>query len=527
MKQSIEQKLLGLVKHRNTLAPINKLPAELSLEVLRMSAGHPLGTLFEHNLRSLSRVQSRWWREISSCAYFWTHLWVGDPIKVTELKVQRSLNAPLDLRFHGGATKEQVTKFVSLVMPHSHRWQNLSFVGDEMDQLLPFLEAEAPLLEELVLEEYGLHRTLRFVGGSRLRLVQLVRTNLEDWGALGTSLTDLHIEDVAVPATFAPKLLQVLHINPHLTSVFLDDLKQTNAEAALVSTTPIALPYLTHLHLAHIPFRLALILLSNIQAEDIDDLWIEHGEFEGELLLHELVRPRGDGQGRLTKVFMTAGIDVVSLNADGTRFYVEGSTGQDLRLQVNLVIPRESLLQYGPSFPFARPEYKGTLRFAWKNPPGFGDGGESELAIGLNELLDLFPGITDFELASRPERAIQALRCLRSPAVAEENRWYCPKLERIVLWPAGISALPSDEAWSEIMEEVARTVEVRRGSGVLPVRSAQHCTPRRLSDTASGRSSVRLKVGSHYGCEKLPPPSWLIIPYTTCPYRHRRVLKSA
>lgn len=99
----IDHKIADLAKVRNSLVPINRLPVELASEVLARVVP---GIVSMRRLRKLAGVQTRWRDIILSHVSFWCNIDVRDPLKVVDLKLRRSGNAPLTISQYGGGDED-------------------------------------------------------------------------------------------------------------------------------------------------------------------------------------------------------------------------------------------------------------------------------------------------------------------------------------------------------------------------------------------------------------------------------------
>lgn len=88
------------------------------------------------------------------------------------MNLERSQNATLDVRC-ADEPDDLIDHFLSLAMPHAHRWRRLEYIGgSELDGgIKTYLESENPLLVELrmVAGSFEGYDTIRFGGAPQLR----------------------------------------------------------------------------------------------------------------------------------------------------------------------------------------------------------------------------------------------------------------------------------------------------------------------------------------------------------------------
>lgn len=149
----INDRLMVLRKQQNAIAPINRLPAELTVDIMRRSAtfGHAAAT----TRRLLSSVQTRWWHIIEDNGCFWNTISCTSTLEEVDLSLLKSGNTPLHIDVGEGTINYDLEAFMIAVEPYTDQWKTFSIAEGDFDTVKPYLEVPTPLLETLDATEYN------------------------------------------------------------------------------------------------------------------------------------------------------------------------------------------------------------------------------------------------------------------------------------------------------------------------------------------------------------------------------------
>ncbi|KAG8951516.1 hypothetical protein FRC04_006048 [Tulasnella sp. 424] len=136
-------------KTKASNSPLDRIPVETVIKIVRLSLlqvdYHPL--IIMRRVEELRLVDTYWATCIDQCPTFWTHITSqANPARYT-LWLEKSQNAPL----HVDCRSDD--KFIELLLPHTDRWQSLTFFSSSPNAW-SHLTRPAPQLQELDL--YGL-----------------------------------------------------------------------------------------------------------------------------------------------------------------------------------------------------------------------------------------------------------------------------------------------------------------------------------------------------------------------------------
>ncbi|THH17498.1 hypothetical protein EW146_g3328 [Bondarzewia mesenterica] len=272
---TLEDELLILRSHRNSLAPISRLPVEL------------LATIFLHykilqqkednrsrkethppNWLAITYVCSRWRQVSITCSCLWTDLVIHR--QWTRVMLNRSRSAPLVIHIETaliGLPRPRPPRgmpLVQLALEHVHRARELKLIGyySILADLLHQLTSPAPLLTYLSLTCYGSRQLLlteALFGGVTPPGLRVI--DLHDCGIQWTSrifhegITSLTI--MSSPLSQRPTIEQILAGLSKMTqleTLAIDTLPRVPEGTFSLpplesSSTPVILPVLSHLHL--------------------------------------------------------------------------------------------------------------------------------------------------------------------------------------------------------------------------------------------------------------------------------------
>lgn len=153
----VRGKTAGWLRHRNSLAPIHRLPVEL-LEiifhfVLFASSGRRRRR-YVARLNALRSVSWKWHNIIDGAPPFWTQLSSRDHIDFTREALQRSQAHSLQLKYIGEPWKEGTAPFWEDVFVHLERWEHVAVQSPHGMVIKQYLSTPAPRLKGLVLSDF-------------------------------------------------------------------------------------------------------------------------------------------------------------------------------------------------------------------------------------------------------------------------------------------------------------------------------------------------------------------------------------
>ncbi|KAG9045883.1 hypothetical protein FS837_005514 [Tulasnella sp. UAMH 9824] len=153
----VRGKTAAWLRHRNSLAPIYRLPAEL-LElifhfVLFASSGRRRRQ-YVARLNALRSVSWKWHDIINGAPPFWTQLSSRDHINFTREALQRSQAHPLQLKYVGKLWIVETGSFWKDVSVHRERWEHVAVQSPEWMVARYYISISAPRLKRLVLSDF-------------------------------------------------------------------------------------------------------------------------------------------------------------------------------------------------------------------------------------------------------------------------------------------------------------------------------------------------------------------------------------
>ncbi|KAG8942873.1 hypothetical protein FRC04_003448 [Tulasnella sp. 424] len=252
---SVRDRTVKLIRERNTLIPIGKLPAELLGLIFYLVLFTPSGrrwSRFVPRITTLGAV-CRWWRDIvQQTPSFWAQISSTDHADFVSEALERSHQVPLHLTYIGRYADGPKSPFLDKALPHLHRWESVAIHQPNVIAVATYFSLPAPALKALrlstrseqatqpvvfgnlfggVLENLEEFRVAswkeidwRVVSCRRLRVLDIERENFLDMGVIFNILS-------ANPSLEVLRL-HTLHFNPYTTpnplqaSIYLDHLKE-------------------------------------------------------------------------------------------------------------------------------------------------------------------------------------------------------------------------------------------------------------------------------------------------------------
>lgn len=468
IKQSVDRQIIRLTKQRNAMAPINKLPTELSIDILEASLSwiSRSDSAWEKRLHELSTVQTRWWQQITARASLWTQFRARDPLRLTQLKVERSRDAMIDVDCGEDLPDDYVDRIWPIVLSRAHRWRTFRFRHDTVLQRLPTLRVIAPALEELEIEDYNDQSVIDLAGCNQLRRLELCQVTLENWGVL-RHLTSIRINTVSVSSGFDAQIWKALCASPHLENLSMEDIEGGSASGPeLQPSAAIHLPRLANLYLANSPLSTTLLLQRSIRAENVTDFHVSHRD-GGDEIFADLVRPRGRKPSPLSQAFKVAGVNwaMLSIGPPGHELWLEGSVDSLCTVTAGVNIELTTFMELAPLLPFAGSSFSHPIQLHCMKSREPVD----NETITLFDLLNVIPNVTELHLSPETEHAIPVFEFLAEPQ-EDDDEWPCPELKEIVI-RSELDSRTNEGDWEIFMAHLAQMVESRSNSGAVPVRA--------------------------------------------------------
>lgn len=456
LKRTIEKKLVDLAAKHNMLIPINKLPAELTVEILHNARLWSTG----HYLSSLCAVQVHWWHLINTTPSFWTYIGLyGTSSSWIKHKLQCSGSAPLTIDCGLPSLSNHLQWFLPAVNMHISRWRSFRFVGKNIaNHLGQTFKSETPSLQSISLHERFQQSSIQFAGSPHLQHIHFEKILPTGWGAF-RNLISFGIEDAVVEASFNITILGILDACPALSEFTLASIVPPNAEALTIPPPlSISLPHLTSMKLNDIPLSTILTILNNLQASTLTHFQVSNDDFEGaHQVLAKLVDTPSSGQSQLSQIFATAGVTLVRLGNQGHQLYLEaGIELTDPMIIISLIIPITILQNLLHLVPFAGSAYQHQLEVSCGFQLQLDHGVDS---LSMVDVLTIFPNMTRLELEGVTENAMSAISYLSE---VQEECWPCQRLEEIQLVTCFIRSVLYHGTWHTVRTKIARMLEARQ-----------------------------------------------------------------
>lgn len=113
---------------------------------------------------------------IDDCPHFWTLLTTRRVYNTSEDLRKSKMDIPIEIEYEMQGSQADRDNFISLVLPHAHRWVKLRVEALDSDIIDRFLSIETPGLEKLDVElifipfgEHPSHCIDKYLGGPKLR----------------------------------------------------------------------------------------------------------------------------------------------------------------------------------------------------------------------------------------------------------------------------------------------------------------------------------------------------------------------
>ncbi|KAG8899908.1 hypothetical protein FRC00_000678 [Tulasnella sp. 408] len=244
---------------RNALLPIQQLPTEVVVRVLRMVvAPFREQTKYYTVLQQISRVCHRLRRIIHGTPTFWSRIDSSDPPHIVDRALKRSAAHALDVRYGFGISLDI---FVEKLTPHIGRCRKVEveYYMTGLEDLKQFLALPAPRLEQLVLRNT---RPIR--GFDTLEIFFEQATRLKEVEIRGVpcrweAATFRGLESLRISGAHFHSFNQILRLLYHSTSLVVLELDGGINHASSADIDPtfrqINLPLLRNLSISfnHLP----------------------------------------------------------------------------------------------------------------------------------------------------------------------------------------------------------------------------------------------------------------------------------
>ncbi|KAG9013110.1 hypothetical protein FRB90_006249 [Tulasnella sp. 427] len=149
---------------KNLGAPIDRLPPELMLEIVRSTQK------MEKRLRYLVRLMfvcKRWYTLLDGTPFLWTSINASDGEAIISKALQRAKDSPLNIKFIGRTALTDRDTFFTLVGKRIGQWRSFTVLLTDGSQFSDFVFRDlerkmAPALEALILQgAYGMSQDMR------------------------------------------------------------------------------------------------------------------------------------------------------------------------------------------------------------------------------------------------------------------------------------------------------------------------------------------------------------------------------
>ncbi|KAG9005038.1 hypothetical protein FRB94_001861 [Tulasnella sp. JGI-2019a] len=208
----------GLAYHRNSLAPVNKLPFEMLSHIfLLVSLDAWNGYDHTRLVGRMATVGKHWLRVAFSTPQLWSTLSEEMSPGQVRLAIERSRTSPLHIHFYprdslGYHRAMRRETFLELVTPHIQRWRALK--GRVPTDVLGRIEFNGSSLQVLRLESsFKAQAGPRFADGAHLQHLELTSIGTR-WTSTGLHGLK-HLELSNLNWSQAPSLVELFHILAH------------------------------------------------------------------------------------------------------------------------------------------------------------------------------------------------------------------------------------------------------------------------------------------------------------------------
>ncbi|KAG8914535.1 hypothetical protein FRC01_004022 [Tulasnella sp. 417] len=188
IKQSLDRRIAGAGRQRNTLQPVNKLPPEVLSAIFHQVLA--MVSIFDHftSLFNLAKVSARWRSVIDSTPSLWSYVSSTYPNAGVERALKKSASLPVSVAYRSrepeltATTKRGSRDLLRTIKSSGRSWDELILHLPTVGHLKRFLERPSPHLRKLDIEAYGVSdTTVNIFGGKQggLEDVRLIRPTIE------------------------------------------------------------------------------------------------------------------------------------------------------------------------------------------------------------------------------------------------------------------------------------------------------------------------------------------------------------
>lgn len=280
-RRRVGQVLHGLDSIHNLVSPINRLPNELFLEIVRYAK--PYGDSGSLSWLELAGVCREWREILLATPMLWTKINISLHPSFVQLCLKRSRNALITV--HDGQRYSRYKEAsVEALLPHLDRvlsFEAICLDSATMNSFISKLTVFMPHLERLSLALTGV-RGPRAVFHSFNPFPRLCSLTFEDvevpWSSSmlsGLSELDLSFDRPGLPALPLEKLLDILEASPHLTLLRMDGCEPTISAHTAPFTSPTRIVRLPELKTLKLVGKLASISCLLAHLDLPPDVFIE------------------------------------------------------------------------------------------------------------------------------------------------------------------------------------------------------------------------------------------------------------
>lgn len=484
LKRHIDDQLTELARQHNDLVPINKLPEEVSADILRYAI--PSQELDIGSLQNLAGVQIRWRDIIKNRASFWTTLHSESPTNITILKLDRSQNAPLNINcVTSHADIDALEKYMDQVAPHRDRWRSFTHKGPHFRIIEDQLSHPLPTLEHLELlpcnDEEGYRGTLFGIvpGGSQLRSIVLsnVMVSFSDL----SNLSSVTIRGVADSLLLSNHLIDLLTAAPQLWSLSLSDVGANHRgfghgrRVGVPECVPLTTLAFKHLDIESESIALIDLLLRiiPISQDTYLSLRVHSYEVDSKQLLNKLLQPREVGQWTLPSLLSRTTREPIEVSVQSRSFFI--SVGGSFRISIGFhqlswlqMLPKLQSFELGPRAVILR------------NTDMEGDDLDADFFL-------LWPNVVKFVLFSNKSQARQIMSRLAEP---QDGAWLWPNLSSVI-FPSLFWFIMQREEIISLKRQLFELVDIRTNEAATAVSSRLGIPGMSLTHHQPGSTRIR------------------------------------
>lgn len=289
-----------LNRRRNALLPIYRLPVELLIDIF-LRVIDLIDWDMEQN-RNIASVCKAWYDIIIQSPQFWHRINVSHDIDTIKRIMRRNADGPFSIQFDkdsiGEAKHEEV---LTLLAPHSHRWQSIMFQGRLTDPIFKLISSPAPELTEIFIYQWSgePQRKFELPEGKLIRRMDVGLVSLPWSSSRLSTLRSIQIRNLNKDLPTLSELTTILSSSPELTWLRLSEWTETEPpQDGIAPKSPIRLPKLETLVLQSIQPRYVNHLLSHVYTNSctclqIDDAPSKHLQTFDAPLVHLMASSAG------------------------------------------------------------------------------------------------------------------------------------------------------------------------------------------------------------------------------------------